>query len=139
MVRTIRSAGATVEAPAPAPTFRHGQWLRFPSDAPECKGAHRTAGGDVVGIYQAGYYATPPQVTRQGEDPPAEEPQPEWVPPHVAVVAPDGHNHVILVDRRAVDVRLDPATLDRVAPVLDLADLPESRRAGLPDGFRLRP
>lgn len=139
MVQAARRAEATAEPAAQAPTLRHGQWVQFPSDAPEHEGAHRSPEGNVVGIYQAGFWSVPPVVTRSGEDPPADPPAPEWVPPHVTVVAPDGHDHVILVDRKAVSVQVDPAKLRGLAPVLDLAHLPASRRAGLPDDFRLRP
>jgi len=124
---------------------RDGQWVQFRSDAPECRDAHRTPEGFVVGIYREGSYAVPAVITPPGKQPPAEPPAPVWVPPHVAVLARQrsrtgGDNLVILVDGEAVDVRLDPAKIDGLAPLIEAAHMPEWRRPpGLARGAKLRP
>lgn len=94
---------------------RHGQWVRF---ALPIRGAHRTASGHAVGIYQRGRVL---QDGRGGES---------FVPAHVAVVRPDGQNLMRLADdgNHTVKVALAPGDCPGLGPAVVPDDLPRCHR-----------
>lgn len=115
--------------------FRHGQWVRFTA---AIEGAHTTADGKVVGIFQHAREGSPVTLgVNLGEGPPGSAdvtitPVPTGHPAHVAVVRPDGTNLMRLGDdgQSVVKVAIDPAELPELEAATVPDDLPESRRPG---------
>jgi hypothetical protein len=105
--------------------FRHGQWVLFdgadglPAEA--LAGAHRAAGGAVVGVYQRG-----------GRDAAGGAAADAVYP-----VGPDGHNLALPVGGEAVTLRLAPGACRNLRPCTAADDLPGPRRRHLPPGARL--
>lgn len=94
--------------------MRHGQWVLFTCPAGlDLPGAHTTASGRHVGIYQ-----------RAGVDALGRK-----TPEQIVPVQPDGKNVRVLQEGEAVIPLIAPEDVPDLEPLLDRADLPPGRAA----------
>lgn len=107
--------------------FRNGQWVTTTTPFP---GAHTTADGRTVGIFQAARRVRTPGVDG-GAEVVVEQPD------RVHIVRPDGHDLMELAGNEAVSVVRTPGQLDDLQPMLEADDIP--RPHGLKPGDKLQP